>query len=241
MLCCTLSGVGLIHNSFIAEWQRRFTAWPFAENTAMLVLPLLWLFLTRRDVADYGLSRAGFKDQVDAAVICGIPFGALVFLNMVNWGEFAGVAQMAAGIAVLFMFGFLLRNQPTPRMTGAAPCLILAFGHHGIGHAATGVIYYMVLLGPGEEVLFRGVIQSRLNLAFGRPYRFFGARWGWGAIIASLLFALAHVANPYALFAGQWHPVWWAGPTAFCFALPFAFLRERTGGVLARALSYPLA
>jgi len=56
------------------------------------------------------------------------------------------------------------------------------------------------------------------------------------AIVTCLLFGLAHVVNPYALLAGQWHPVWFAGPPMFCLALPFAFLRERTGGVLASAL-----
>jgi hypothetical protein len=29
---------------------------------------------------------------------------------------------------------------------------------------------------------------------------------GWGTVIASALFGLAHAVNPYALFAGQWHP-----------------------------------
>jgi membrane protease YdiL (CAAX protease family) len=45
-----------------------------------------------------------------------------------------------------------------------------------------------------------------------------------------------HVLNLPALYDGRWQPLWWAGPVTFTFALPLAYLRERTGGVLAPAL-----
>jgi len=55
-------------------------------------------------------------------------------------------------------------------------------------------------------------------------------------VIAPALFGLAHAVNPYARFAGRWHPNWLASPTLFGAALPFAFLRERTGLVLSPGL-----
>jgi membrane protease YdiL (CAAX protease family) len=201
----------------------------------MLALPLLWLLMTGRKFSEYGLTTEGIRSQAEATVTCGIPFAAFALLSFFNWGRFAIALLMAAGIAALFVFALCLRKKPAPN-AALAPCLLLAFGSQSVQHAAAGVIFYMFLLGPSEEVLFRGVIQSRLNNAFGRPFTFFGARWGWGAIVTCLLFGLTHVVNPYALFAGQWHPVWFAGPAMFCLALPFAFLRERTGGVLAPAL-----
>ena len=69
----------------------------------------------------------------------------------------------------------------------------------GIPKFAVSIICYFVLffvfVGPIEELVFRGYIQSRLNEAFDRPYRFFGISWGSGLIITSLLFAFVHVTN----------------------------------------------
>jgi membrane protease YdiL (CAAX protease family) len=73
---------------------------------------------------------------------------------------------------------------------------------------AAGQIF---IIGLSEEFFFRGYVQTRLNHAFGRPYRFLGARWGWGLIAASLLFGLCHIIDGnlarmkvafFGLFAG---------------------------------------
>jgi membrane protease YdiL (CAAX protease family) len=45
-----------------------------------------------------------------------------------------------------------------------------------------------------------------------------------------------HSLNLPALLEGHWYPKWWAGPVMFCLALPFAYLRERTGAVVVPAL-----
>lgn len=238
VFCCTLGLSGLVH-WMLAAWQRRITVWPDAEYLAVLAVPLFWLYATDADLADYGLGRNGIRRQMEAAVRCGIPFSAFALLSFANWGRFSALVSMAAAIAALFLFGYVLRERPAAS-AAMAPCLLLAFGIHAIPSAAAGVIFYLLLLGPAEEVLFRGAIQSRLNLAFGRPFEFLDARWGWGAVITGLLFGLMHVVNLPALFEGQWHPMWWAGPVTFCLSLPFAYLRERTGGVLAPALLHSL-
>jgi membrane protease YdiL (CAAX protease family) len=218
-----------------AGWQRRITVWPVAEYLAVVAISLLWLWWTDADVADYGLCWTGIRQQLEATVRCGIPFSVFALLSFVNWGRFSVLVSMAAGIAALFLFGYALRKRSAPAVV-TVPYMMFVFSIHGITSAATGVAFCLLLLGPAEEVLFRGIIQSRLNLGFGRPYEFFGARWGWGAVITSLLFGLMHVLSVPALLGGHWYPNWWAGPVTFCFALPFAYLRERTGGVVAPAL-----
>jgi uncharacterized protein len=234
VLFWTLTVVGVAH-WVAAGWQRRITIWPIAEYLAMLTLPLLWLWWSDADLADYGLRRTGIRQQLEATVSCGIPFSAFAFLSFINWGGFTVPASMAAGIAALFLFGYVMRSRP-PFSPIMVPCMLLAFGIRHISSAASGAAFYLLLLGPAEELLFRGVIQSRLNLAFGRPFEFFGAQWGWGAMITGLLFGLMHVLNVPALFEGRWNPDWWAGPVMFCLALPFAYLRERTGAVLPPAV-----
>jgi membrane protease YdiL (CAAX protease family) len=236
----TLAVLAAVHWLF-GSWQR-ITGWPVAEYSAMLTFPFLWIYWSGADVADYGLQCAGIRQQLEAAVRCAVPFTAFAGTSFINWGGFAVFVTPAVGIAALFLFGYVLRNRSTSKVA-MAPCLLLAFSLHGMSSAAVGVAFYLLLLGPAEEVLFRGIIQSRLNLGFGRPFVFLGARWGWGAIIAGSLFGVMHVLNLPALFEGHWHPNWWAGPVMFCFALPFAYLRERTGGVIAPALlhAYPQA
>ena len=82
-----------------------------------------------------------------------------------------------------------------------------------------------VFVGPCEEILFRGFIQSRLNEAFGRPYRLLGINWGVGLIIASLLFGLLHISRGYI-------------DVATCVALGFVLglAREKTGTIIAPAI-----
>jgi membrane protease YdiL (CAAX protease family) len=237
VLGVTLAAVGLVHNSALARWEQG-EIWTADENVTMLAVPLLWLWITGRRFADYGLGAANLKPQWDAVCACAIPFAAFALPSLLDWNGFSWLAilfMFGAPVAALYLFAFRLRKKAPAAMV-LAPCLLFAFAPHAVSRAAAGLTFYVLLLGPSEEVLFRGVIQSRLNLAFGRPFTFHGAKWGWGTAIASALFGLLHAVNPYALFAGQWHPIWLAAPITFCGALPFAFLRERTGGVLAPGL-----
>jgi len=67
-----------------------------------------------------------------------------------------------------------------------------------------GVLRLSIRAERGGSVPGRDSIspESRLRPAIQVP----GRQLGWGTVIASALFGLAHAVNPYALFAGQWHP-----------------------------------
>ena len=54
-------------------------------------------------------------------------------------------------------------------------------------------LYQVLLVALPEEFFYRGYLQSMLSTAYGKPYRFLGARWGAGLLMANLLFALGHV------------------------------------------------
>jgi membrane protease YdiL (CAAX protease family) len=50
--------------------------------------------------------------------------------------------------------------------------------------------------GFGEQIFFRGYIQSRVDQAFGCPFRLLGFdSFGGGLLVSSLLFGLIHVLN----------------------------------------------
>jgi membrane protease YdiL (CAAX protease family) len=100
----------------------------------------------------------------------------------------------------------------------------------------SGLLFYFVFVGPAEEMLFRGYFQSRLNEAFGRPYRFFGIQWGWGLVITSFLFGFIHVLNSFNPFLSKYGLLWAWGAWTFLLGLILGIVREKTGSVLAPAL-----
>jgi hypothetical protein len=140
----------------------------------------------------------------------------------------------------------LLKGKPTRNEGGFLAGAILMISCSGfapgatLGNAISALVFYVLFLGLGEELLFRGYIQSRLNAAFGRPYRFHGVDWGWGVVIASGLFGLMHVLNLGSLVSGDWGLAWWWGFWTFFGGLVLGFLREKTGGIVAPAILHGL-
>jgi membrane protease YdiL (CAAX protease family) len=96
------------------------------------------------------------------------------------------------------------------------------------GDAET-VLFELTMPGISEELVWRGVFQSLLNENFGRPWRFAGAAFGWGALLTSALFGIAHgvlvgrnlhlVTSLHGAFFG------------LLAGAMLAWLRERTGSV----------
>lgn len=87
----------------------------------------------------------------------------------------------------------------------------------------------------GEELFFRGYVQGRWNGVFGKPWRWGGAQFGPGLILASAMFGVVHGLNSFDTFAweGEWehHAAWLSGSALF-----FGLLRERCGGLLTPVL-----
>jgi hypothetical protein len=107
-------------------------------------------------------------------------------------------------------------------------------------NAISAFIFYIFFLGFGEEFLFRGYIQSRLNAAFGSPFQFFGVNWGWGIVIMSLLFGLMHFLNLGTLAIGNWQLEPWWGFWTFFGGLVFGFVREKTSSIAAPTILHGL-
>lgn len=72
-----------------------------------------------------------------------------------------------------------------------------------------------------EEFFFRGFLQGRLNLFFGKEFRFFGISFGWGLILSSLLFMLIHL--PQGLGVVRF--------LTFFPGLLFGIIREKYGSI----------
>jgi hypothetical protein len=79
----------------------------------------------------------------------------------------------------------------------------------------------LVIIALPEEAFYRGYLQSRLDEAFPRRVRLFGAEVGPALVISSLIFALGH-------FATIREP---ARLAVFFPSLVFGWLRARTRGI----------
>jgi membrane protease YdiL (CAAX protease family) len=117
----------------------------------------------------------------------------------------------------------------------AAPVAVVVSQGQPLGYEAWKMLELALAAGVSEEIFFRGYAQSRLNEAFGRPWRLLGVPFGPGLLLASAFFGLIHAANPADYFLGVYQFAWPHALTTAA-ALYYGFLRERTGGVLAPAV-----
>lgn len=244
----TLFLVALAGLSPIGEWVRQVTRRAFFEYFVMIVTPLIILLLSRRNLASFGISLRNIRYHLDMTLAAFVPMAvAISFSGVVNYQLWWGALIMAGlQIALLFILGRLLKRKPTRNESGIVITAVLLTTYSGangevtIGNAVSALIFYVFFLGLGEELLFRGYIQSRLNESFGKPFQFFGVSWGWGIIITSFLFGLMHLINLGSLIDGNWQLTPWWGFWTFFAGLVNGFLREKTGSIVAPTILHGL-
>ncbi|MEZ0396881.1 MAG: CPBP family intramembrane glutamic endopeptidase [Anaerolineales bacterium] len=244
----TLLLIALVSLSPIGRWERQVSNRFFVEYGVMVVFPLLLLVAARRNLAAYGLSLRNVLYHLDIAATAFVPVAfASVPFAFVDYRQWSGSLILAGvQIAVLFVLGWLLKRKPTQNENGVLvgtilPTLCLQPTlKAGLDNAISAIVFYIFFLGLGEELLFRGYIQSRLNAAFGKPFRFFGVNWGWGIVIASALFGLMHILNLGSLVSGHWQLVWWWGFWTFFGGLVLGFVREKSGSIVAPMILHGL-
>jgi membrane protease YdiL (CAAX protease family) len=225
--------------------------WMFLVYVVMIGFPLLILFITRRDLKAYGLCFRRLRDQLDmtlgvfpVAAIQGAVVGwllpELIPNAIIRW-EGALILSLTSPVFFVWI-AWILRRRPTTALVFPALLFMfpLAGGNAILPERLVSFLFYLLFLGPGEEFLFRGYIQSRLNTAFGRPFLFWGVPWGWGLVIASLLFGLMHVLNPFNPFLGKFElHIWWGVWTVFG-GLTQGYVREKAGSILPPAVLHGL-
>ncbi len=166
--------------ALIAKAHRRMAQWSlmglaalmFAVDIALLLLPRVGPFLTlSRNWQGQLLSMsfwlawirfAPFPSRHDAGLVARVPRRALID---------------ALVVALLAVWSTNL--------------LDLVRGPH-IAKPVEEVLFSATMPGISEELLYRGVLLAVLNRAFGRPWKLFGASFGWGLVISSVLFISLH-------------------------------------------------
>jgi len=213
-----------------------------------IVPPVLYVLLFKKDRSVYGFDlSAKWRTAVHygfwgfAVMLIQIP-GFVLWGKLGTPGLFMLYGLAIASIAVLFLA--LKRDAVSPRLDWKIAVWVILLVLPGIialakGRLSADIIgwqaYYLFVVGFGEEVRSRGYAQSRLNEAFGRPWKIWGTRFGPGLVIASVLFGLSHI---YQLGAAK--PNVLVGLGAILGGLFYGLVRERAGTFLASALVHGL-
>jgi membrane protease YdiL (CAAX protease family) len=259
LVFAALEGLEVLWRSTgIPQWEVQNLGWSYTGMLSWVAVPALIIWLPRRNWAEYGVSLANWRTNLDigikAYLVAFIPLvfglgGAMQLgldTNQVSGGLFVAVIEV---VALAVMVWILNRQKPvksgrrnviTTFLLLLLPiCVALAMRKLSMVIVST-VVWQFVFSGFGEEFAFRGYFQSRLNQAFGRPMRLFGIQFGAGLIIASLLFGLWHADNTYDPAIGFSSLAWGWGLWTFVAGLFFGVLREKTGTLLAPGIAHGL-
>lgn len=239
-------------------WQRENLGWSYTGMFIFVGIPALVIWLARRDWAEYGVSLADWQTNLDigikAYLVRIIPYvfgvGGAMWLMLdrdkVSGGAFVAFMEVVGLAAMIWVL-----NRQKPMNSGRGNLIItfllllfpilLAFAVNKLSVVIIStVVWQFVFSGFGEEFVWRGYVQSRLNQAFGRPMRMFGIQYGWGLIIASILFGFLHAFNAYDPAIGFASLSWGWALSSSVAGLMFGVIREKTGTLLAPGIAHGL-
>ena len=235
----------------------------FTPGAVMILFTLCVVLLRRNGPSAYGLGLARLSQNLKVGVLWGaLLVAGVALLRLLGVRHqprvrpptmTEGVIYGLASLAAVVLFAWLLTRQGT--MLNRIPtavcalvflallCLPLVFAlHYGrpFRHTVLTVSWLLLGAGCGEEIFYRGYIQSRVNMAFGRPFRFFGVQFGMGLLVSSLLFGFLHALNSVDYFDRRFTFAWGFGVANVGTGLIYGCLRESTGSVVAGAVTHAI-
>lgn len=162
-----------------------------AMMVTLIALQNTWVYASVDPILDAQRARrALYVPQDGLADLALAPFDPRVLSQPVVWGGIAGSFALALGYTMLRDDQFRLDRMTKPRDLFGED-VSPAVGYTAAGLGATGMYTHVAL---GEEVLFRGLVQSSLARNTGQ-----WQAWIWG----SLLFGAFHIPNSLLLEADE--------------------------------------
>jgi hypothetical protein len=186
---------------------------------ALVRLETIWVFL--RSPWQSMILLAAYSLGVITLTGTAKIYGLTIHVDLQAWRDIAI-------ITILLLIFVLIRNNLL-RMIGLAN-----------GNGAPGLeflLYQATLPGIAEELAYRGVIQTRLNKIFGRPWSLFKAPLGWGYIITAIIFWAVHAFRVEGL---SLYFFWQTLTLQMVVGLALGWLRERSGSLVPGILAHNL-
>jgi membrane protease YdiL (CAAX protease family) len=223
-------------------------------HTLMFVLPLVFLLLCKKDIRDYGLNFHKLGDHVKTALnvfpFLFLPMVPVLWTGYETW--YGATLIFLLYIPVFFLVVRMLQKKDFRWISGIRRLflvpltmfllmLFLKYPSPSLKSAFLRFVYFFFFVGFGEEFMFRGYIQTRLNIAFGKPYALFGTAWGPGLAIAAVIFGLMHYLNAgFNPFQHNYHLTVWWGVFTMAAGFVFGYIREKTASIIPGAIIHGL-
>jgi membrane protease YdiL (CAAX protease family) len=230
-----------------------------------IIIPVAIIGFSGRKWSTYGLSLKDSKSQIHYGfagamimMILGLGFGFLKSRGISTSGRTGSIVMSLIAIIMIALFVFIFRkskkNDKTEkklkiRLIYQLSILLIMIGSPIVAalikrNNVQGIIawdlYFLIMVGFGEEIKFRGYFQSRINEGYGRPWKFFGISFGPWLLIVSLLFGLSHIIqfgvfNP---FLGQYNINPWMGLQAFFGGFFYGIIREKSESIVSSGIAH---
>jgi membrane protease YdiL (CAAX protease family) len=254
----------LKHFTILGQWDAQTN---FIPGLMMVLFTFAVLLLRHRSFAAYGLGTKEWRHHLSLGLACslltlGLGAVALAVTRVrIDAGkppdphapnQYVRIAELAvvalpAFIVVLCLIGRrrgVVEGLP-PAVSVPAVFALLAIPPAVAAHFHRPSMWPTALwlffgAGFGEEIFFRGYIQSRLDHAFGCPFRLQGFEFGPGLLVSALLFGLIHALNTVDYFGGRFDFGWAYGVQNVFTGLFFGCLRAKTASVFPGAIVHGL-
>ena len=224
-----------------------------AGYLVMFSLPALKIILDRSRFSKYGITLLNMNNDISIALSCIIPIYAInIALHLFDWRSWDGAfAVVLVQIAVLIIV-FNIVNTQSYKISNLIKDLIylssiIIIGSliqistgRAISDVFSAFIRFFIIAAPIEEFFFRGYVQTKLNDVFDARFSLFGVNFGWGLILASLLFGAMHVFNPYNPLLDSYEISLPLGLWTTMFGFILGLIREKTNSLTAPILLHAI-
>ena len=217
----------------------------------MVLLPILVMVLQKREFEPYGLTLRRWETSLDVGLKGYLYLVAPQILLTLLSSEGAAYRYMDGSLVIsvsMFVTLFLLLRRLTgakykpfsstrTRLLVAAvllsiPLLVGAVYGRLTFKVFSTILWQLVFGGFGEELFYRGYVQSTVNEEYGRPWSVEGVAFGPGLLVSSALYGLNRALNMVRPLQGVYSVSWSWGFFSFSVGVFYGFLREYTGDVV---------
>jgi len=234
--------------SGLVRWEQRVLGWSYFTGFLMVLLPILAMILQKREFELYGLTLRRWETSLDVGLKGYLYLVApQILLTLLSSGGAAYrymdgslVLSVSMFVTLFLLLRRLTGNKYKPfsstrvRLLVAAVLLALPMLVGAVYGRLTLKVFSTILwqLVFGEELFYRGYVQSAVNEEYGRPWSVEGVAFGPGLLVSSALYGLDRALNTVRPWQGVYRVSWSWGLFTFSVGVFYGFIREHTGDVV---------